>query len=175
MIEKTLLSELLSVAMSTGGDFAEVFAQREHTTGIQFVSGKVESILDQVISGVGIRVFLGTKTYYASTSNTTRDGLLACAAAVAGAVGEGSGHAVFDLTPEAVANRHTVKHYPGDVQTREKCDLLREACLAAVEADARISQVRGAFSDSERAILVANTEGLCREDRKIRTRIAVSA
>ncbi|MBQ2757690.1 MAG: TldD/PmbA family protein [Clostridia bacterium] len=175
MIEKTLLSELLSVAMSTGGDFAEVFAQREHTMGIQFVSGKVESILDQVISGVGIRVFLGTKTYYASTSNTTRDGLLACAAAVAGAVGEGSGHAVFDLTPEAIANRHTVKHYPDDVQTREKSDLLREACMAATEADARISQVKGAFSDSDRAILVANTEGLCREDRKIRTRIAVSA
>ena len=83
MIAKELLGELLSIAVSTGGDFAEVFAEREHATRIHLVSGKVEAIRDQVIAGVGIRVFCGTKTTYASTSNLTREGLLACAAAVA--------------------------------------------------------------------------------------------
>ena len=71
MIDKKLLEELLSIAVSTGGDFAEVFCQREHTNRIHFVSGKVESIRDLVISGVGIRVFCGTKTYYAHNSSLT--------------------------------------------------------------------------------------------------------
>ncbi|MBQ9802455.1 MAG: TldD/PmbA family protein [Clostridia bacterium] len=175
MIEKSLLADLLSVAVSTGGDFAEVFAEREHATNIRFVSGKVEAIRDQVIAGVGIRVFCGTKTYYASTSNTTKEGLLSCAAAVAGAVGEGSGARRITLAPTPVINRHAVKRYPDDVPTREKTDLLREACLAASAVDERISQVSGTYLDTDRAILVANTEGLCREDRKVRTRLAISA
>ncbi len=175
MIAKELLSDLLSVAVSTGGDFAEVFAEREHATRIHFVSGKVEAIRDQVIAGVGIRVFCGTKTYYASTSDITREGLLACAAAVAGAVGEGLGKRHISLTPDVVVNHQAVKHYPDDVPTREKTDLLREACQAASAVDEKISQVDGTYLDTDRAILVANTEGLCREDRKVRTRLAISA
>ena len=175
MIAKELLGDLLSIAVSTGGDFAEVFAEREHATRIHFVSGKVEAIRDQVIAGVGIRVFCGTKTYYASTSNTTREGLLACAAAVAGAVGEAGDKHHITLTPDAIEKRHTVKRYPDDVPTREKTDILREACDAASSVDERISQVDGTYLDTDRAILIANTEGLCREDRKVRTRLAISA
>lgn len=175
MIQKELLSDLLSVAVSTGGDFAEVFAEREHLTRINYVSGKVEAIRDQVISGVGIRVFCGTKTYYASTSDTSREGLLACAAAVAGAAGEGQGRRHISLTPDVVVNRQIIKHYPDDVPTREKTDILRAACGAASALDEKIVQVEGSYLDTDRAILVANTEGLCREDRKVRTRLAVSA
>ena len=175
MIEKNLLADLLSVAVSTGGDFAEVFAEREHATRIRFLSDKVESIRDQVIAGVGIRVFEGTKTYYASTTDTSREGLLACAAAVAGAVGEDGGRRRILLTPDTVENRTKIGRYPDDVPTREKTELLREACVAAKEADARIAQVDGSYIDTDREILVANTEGLCRTDRKVRTRIAVSA
>ena len=86
MIDKALLEELLSIAVSTGADFAEVFAQRERAGQLRVVSGKIEAVRDNLISGVGIRAFVGTKTYCASTSDTTREGLLKCAAAVAGAV-----------------------------------------------------------------------------------------
>ena len=175
MIQKELLSDLLSVAVSTGGDFAEVFAQRERAGRIHYVSGKVESLRDVVIAGVGIRVFCGTKTYYASTSDTTKEGLLSCAAAVASAVGEGNGQRVISLTPDTLPTRHTVKRYPDDVPTREKADILREACVAAKETGEKISQVDGTYMDVDRRILVANTEGLCREDRKIRTRLVISA
>ena len=175
MINKELLSDLLSIAVSTGGDFAEVFAEREHITRVNYVSGKVESIRDQVISGVGIRAFCGTKTYYASTSDTSREGLFSCAAAVAGAVGEGNGKRNISLTPDVVVNRQQIKHYPDDVPTKEKADILRVACSAASAVDEKIVQVEGSYLDTDRSILVANTEGLCREDRKIRTRLAVSA
>ena len=175
MIEKAFISELLALSVSTGGDFAEVFAEHEHANRIHYISGKVESIRDQVISGVGIRVFCGTKTYYASTSDTTKEGLLACAAAVAGAVGEGNAARVITLSPQAVLDRQGVKRYPGDVATREKVDVLKEACMAAKQADEKISQVDGNYLDVDRRIWVANTEGLFCEDRKVRTRLTVSA
>ncbi|MBQ3483679.1 MAG: TldD/PmbA family protein [Clostridia bacterium] len=176
MIEKHTLEELLGIAVSTGADFAEVFAEHEHSNTIRLVAERIESIRDHVRAGVGIRAFVGTKTYYASTSDTSREGLLACAAAVAGAVGDAkSAGARITLMPDAIPDRHAIRLYPDDVATREKVELLREACTAARETDERIAQVQGTFLDVDRRFLVANTEGLCRTDRKVRTRIAVSA
>ena len=62
MIAKQLLEELLGIAMSTGADFAEIFAQREHSDQIRLVSGRIESVRDFLLSGVGIRAFVDTKT-----------------------------------------------------------------------------------------------------------------
>ena len=175
MIDKNLLEELLSIAVSTGADFAEVFAQRERSNQIRLVSGKVESVRDNLLSGVGIRAFLGTKTYYASTSDTSREGLLRCAAAVAGAVGDGTPVVGgICLTPDAVASER-VRYTPDSVETARKADLLREAASAASAVSDKIQQVSGVFMDNDRQLLVANTEGLCREDRKIRTRLTINA
>ena len=175
MIDKNLLEELLSIAISTGADFAEVFAERERSGQIRLVSGKIESVRDNLLSGVGIRAFLGTKTYYASTSDTSREGLLRCAAAVAGAVGDKNGTATtINLTPEPITEDRII-HYPDSVETVRKADILREAADAASGLDEQISQVSGTFQDVDRQFLVANTEGLYREDRKVRTRLAISA
>ncbi len=175
MIEKQLLEELLGIAVSTGADFAEVFAERERSGQLRLISGKIESVRDNLLSGVGIRAFVGTKTYYASTSDTTRQGLLQCAAAVAGAVGDANGRSCsVSLTREPIREER-VKYNPSDVETKRKAELLREATEAASAVDEKISQVQGTFLDTERHFLVANTEGLCREGRKVRTRIAINA
>ena len=175
MIQKPLLEELLGIAVSTGADFAEVFAQQERSNQIRLLSGRIESVRDFLLSGVGIRAFVGTKTYYASTSDTTREGLLKCAAAVAGAIGDSApAGRVVGLVNEPV-QAACVKYLPDDVPAARKAELLREAADGASSLDEKIVQVQGTYSDVDRRFLVANTEGLCREDRKIRTRIAVSA
>ena len=127
MLEKRLLEELLGIAVSTGADFAEVFAEQERSGQLRLISGKIESVRDNLLSGVGIRAFVGTKTYYASTSDTSRAGLLRCAAAVAGAVGDENGQATsINLTPDAITVER-IAHLPGDVPTARKAEILREA------------------------------------------------
>lgn len=176
MIAKHLLEELLSVAVSTGADFAEVFAEREHSNALRLVSGRIESVRDLTIAGVGIRAFCGTKTYYASTADLTHEGLLRCAASVAGAVGEGKRMLEsISLTPDPLGDRHPILEYPDRTETARKAEVLREAASAASAVDKKIVQVQGTYFDTVRHIQVANTEGLCREDQKVRTRLAVSA
>ena len=175
MIKKQLLEELLGIAVSTGADFAEVFAEQERSNQIRLLDRRIESVRDFLLSGVGIRAFVGTKTYYASTSDTTREGLLKCAAAVAGAIGDAAvAGKVTGLVNEPVRSQR-VKHLPDDVPTARKAEILREASDAAVQLDEKISQVQGTYMDVDRRFLVANTEGLYREDRKIRTRLAINA
>ena len=161
--------------MGGGADFVEIFAQRSRNNRIDYVAGKIDNISDNVISGVGIRAFAGTRTVMASTTNLTREGIVACARSVAEVMGECKSVESITLTPTAVATAHKIARYPADVLTREKSDLLRAACMAAKERDALISQVEGTYMDVDRTILVANTEGLLKTDRQVRTRMIVNA
>ena len=177
IINEKILSEVLAVAMAGGADFAEIFAQRSRNNSINYVGGKIDNINDNVISGVGIRAFLGTRTVCASTTDISREGLIRCAESVAAAMGESKGSAIENivLREKQIKNAHTVKSYPADVETKVKADLLRAACSAAKEYDPLISQSTGTYLDVDRQILVANTEGLLVTDRKVRTRLIVNA
>lgn len=175
IIEEKILSEIIAKAMSGGADFAEVYAERTRNNSIRFVDGKIDSISDNVLSGVGIRAFLGTKTVYASTSDISYGGLMRCAGAVAEAMGESGNAQTVRLNPQPVADIHPVRIYPCTSPAGIKTDILKEACFAAISRDPLITQVQGTLADVDHTILVANSEGLLKTDRHIRTRIAVSA
>ncbi len=175
MIAENILSEVLSVALSSGGDFAEIFAENTRSNSIQFVGGKIDRISDNTLSGVGIRIFSGVRTVYATTTSLSREGLLACARSAAEIMGEVKGEAHIRLTSTQVQDIHPVKINPVSSDIKNRIDILKAACLASSEYDSRISQVSGSLLGVDRSILIANSEGLLKEDRHIRTRIAVSA
>ncbi len=175
MIKQALLEELLSVALATGGDFSEIFAEHTRNNTVQFVDGKIDKINDTVLSGVGIRIFKGERTVYASTSDLSREGLLRCARAAADAMGEGNAPISIRLTNTAVFNRHAVIKNPCTTDLSERIDLLKAGCISAKEYDPRITQVQGWLLGVDREILVANSEGLYKEDRHVRTRMGISS
>ena len=175
MIQTSVLEEVLAKATSRGGDFAEIYAEHTHNNNVQFVDGCVDKIYDNVISGVGIRVFLGQRTVYASTSDLSREGLLRCAASVADALGEGSAPLTICLSKKTVTDIHPVRIHPINSDVRMRCDLLKEACFSAQNRSEKISQVQGTLMGVDHEILVANTEGLLVQDRHMRTRMVVNA
>ena len=176
MLPQSLVKEALGIALSTGADYAEVFAEHTNQKAIQMVSAKVDKIEDAVIAGVGIRVFQGTRCVSGSTSSLERGAILACARRVADALGTGSAAiANVVLRERRFGDIHPVKIVPVSVENAYKVDFLKEACVAAKDYHQDISQVTGSFLDVDHNILVANSEGLFAEDRQIRTRIAVSA
>ncbi len=175
MIKQNLLEELISVAMSTGGDFAEVYAQHTRSNSLQFVEGKIDRAVDTVLSGVGIRVFREQRTVYASTSDLSREGLLRCARSAADAMGEGNAQISICLTPKSVLDRHPVIVNPCTAELSYKTDVLKTACRAAMERDSLIAQVQGTLGGVNHEILVANSEGLLARDRHVRTRLIVNA
>ena len=175
MINQKLLEELIAVAMSTGGDFAEVYAEHTRSNGVQLLDGKIDRVNDNVLSGVGIRVFREQRTVYASTSDLTREGLLRCARSAADAMGEGNAQISICLTPQKITDIHPVRINPTEVEISRKTDVLKEACFAAMNHSDAISQVQGTLAGVDHEILVANSEGLLVEDRHVRTRIVVNA
>ena len=175
MIAKALAEEVLASAMSGGADFVELYGEITRNNSISMVDGKIDRVTDNLVSGVGIRAFLGTKTVFASTSDTSRAGLLKCARSVAAATGDLRAAEKIVLKERMFPNIHPAKIVPSSVDARVRADLLRAGCFAAKEYDEAISQVSGSLLGVDHTILVANTEGLYTTDRHIRTRMAVSA
>ncbi len=175
MINQELLERLLATALSTGGDFAEIYGEHTRTGSIQWIDGVIDHVGDNVLSGVGIRIFRGERTVYASTSDLSEQGLLSCARSAADAMGEGNAPISICLQPKTLCDRHPVRIDPGTAPLRQKADILKTACFAAKNHHALISQVQGTLANVEHSILVANSEGLLAEDRHVRTRIAVNA
>ena len=175
MISKALAQEVLECAISTGADFAELYGEHTRNNSIMMVDGKIDRVGDNLLSGVGIRAFLGTRTVFASTSDISREGLLRCAASVAVAMGELKREVSVVLNERIFPNIHPVTTVPSGVDAKIRADLLREGCFAAKNYSADISQVTGTIASVDHTILVANTEGLYTTDRHVRTRMAVQA
>ena len=175
MIAKALLEEVLAKAMSTGADFAEVFAENTRSNNIHMIDGKVDSITDHTISGVGIRAFLGVRCVSASTIDLTRDGLLRCAAQVADVIGDRPAAADIHLTERIFPDIHAVRLVPDTVRKSDKIALLKTGYFTAKDYHENISQVTAGLLDVDHNILIANSDGLYTQDRQIRTQMWVDA
>ena len=176
MLDKKIMSELIAIVLHGGADFAEVYAEHSRNSTIGYADRKIETVSDKTVCGVGIRGFVGTKTYFACTTDLTESGLKECARRVAQAVGSPVDRiADFCLVEKIPANIHPVRIVPGDVATKVRSDLLKAGCARAYAADEHIIQVKGSLLAMEKAFTVANSEGLYTSDRQIRSRMVVNA
>ena len=175
MISREICQKVLQKALSTGGDYAEIFAENTTKYNVAMIAGKVDSINDAVIAGAAVRVYKGMRSVMASTVDTTEAGLLRCAEQAAEALGQGTAAMDIVLRERTFGDIHPVKLVPSSCTNKEKIAVLKDGYFAAKSYDSAIVQVTGSLSDVDHNILVANTEGIYAQDRQIRTRIGISA
>ena len=175
MISREVCAQVLQAAVSTGADYAEIFAENTLNHAINMIASKVDSIQDSTVAGAGIRVYKGLRSVMASTVDTSLDGLLRCAKQAADALGEGTAQIDIVLRERLYGDIHPVRVVPCSVSNREKVEVLKAGYFAAKEYDASITQVTGTLMDVDHNILIANTEGVYAQDRQIRTRMMISA
>ena len=176
MLSKIIASEVLAKCLVTGGDFAEIYEDDSINNSISLIDGKVENAIGGRSYGIGIRIFKGFKSVYAYTNNNSRESLLETAyrAALAlGEVKEKEGNII--LNEKKITTIHPIIYYPKDVMYDKKIAVLKSAYGGAKNYNSEISQVVASYVDKEQNVLIANTEGLYVQDKRIRTRLGVSA
>jgi len=175
MISRETCCKVLQKAVSTGADYAEIFAENTVNHSINMIASKVDAIKDAVIAGAAVRVYKGLRSVMATTVDTSESGLLRCAEKAAEALGEGTAAMDIVLRERLFGDIHPVKIVPATVTNAEKVAVLKEGYFAAKDYHESIKQVSGTLLDVDHNILIANTEGLYTQDRQIRTRMAISA
>ena len=176
MLSKEVIGKVLSKCMITGGDFAEIFEEDTISNSLGVLDNKVENAIGGRSYGVGIRIFKGLKSVYAYTNNNSLSSLLDTAYKAALALGDLKEEKTIIVNNSIIVpNKHIIKYYPNDINYDKKIGIMKMAYKSASEYSSDITKVSVGYSDKDQKILIANTDGLCVEDRRVRTRLGISA
>ena len=175
MLSRKLIENTLTAALSTGGDFAEIFVEDRTNNGIVMIGGKVESTMSGRDYGVGIRIFKGFNSVYAYTNKSDEDTLIETAKKAAQAVEGNIIDLTINLTKSDVKNINIIQIDPSKVEKTKKVQVMKKAYDIAFNYDELITQVSINYTDYIQNIMVANSEGLWKEDTRVRSRLGISS
>lgn len=165
-IDATIARRLLAIALSSGGDYADLFFEYNVSGSYVLEEGILKSAGRSVGMGLGVRVMKGDATGYAYVQDFTVDAMEG-AARTAAQIASGGG----SPTPSAFESRSTPDCYAKgslslDVEGERKRDLLLRADRAARAEDPRVLRVEASLHEELREILVATSDGRFVGDRQ---------
>lgn len=175
MLGKNKIEDILNEALSTGGDFAEVFIEDKIGDSLFMIDGKIQSAISGKEHGIGIRIFKDLFSVYAYTNDMSFENLIQTARRAAKAISGTKEDIVINLIKREIENRNKIILPPDTISKDQKILIMKEANSAAKDYDEVISQVRVSYGDSIQNILVANSEGVFVEDTRVRTRIGIES
>ena len=174
-VTEKLIADALAVALSRGGDVADVFFQHRISNNLVLEDGAVNRAFTRVELGVGVRVVKGDQTGYGFTEDLSAAALKECAKTAA-AIADGParpGPTRFRVEGK-LPRRYPVRTAWQDVRPAQKLPMLDQLNQRAFAADARIKKVTVTFSDEAGAVLVADSAGRIAEDSQPMTRAVLA-
>ncbi|MCI6153463.1 MAG: TldD/PmbA family protein [Fusobacterium perfoetens] len=175
MLSKSLIEKILNEALSTGGDFAEIFIEKKNNNSFFMIDGKLESTVSGRDFGIGIRIFKGLFSVYGFTNDMEEENLLKTTKKIAQAVKGTKEDITLNLIKQDIENINKIQIFPETVSKNEKIDLMKIACNSAKNYDSIISQVRVSYADVKQNILIVNSEGRFVTDERVRGRISIES
>ena len=175
MLEKNQLHEILSVCVSTGGDFAEIFEERTISNRYSLLNGKVENANSGIVYGVGMRIYHENESVYAYSNDTTMDNLLKMAKDLSQSFNYEQKGISFELKEVEYENKHKVLIDPTTVSSETKIKIAKVAAKAAMDYDEVIQKVMVGYLDEKQEVAISNTLGKYVRDTRIRTRLSIQA
>jgi TldD protein len=173
MLDPDLVADVLRVARSRGGSFAELFVEERSSVQVRLDDGKIEELTTGLDRGAGVRVALGTSFGYAYSNRLDREALMRAAEAAAASVKPGEPGEVVDLRELEPTVVHRAERPASEVPGSDKVDRLREADDAARAFSPEVRQVVVGYGDSIQRILVAASDGRWVQEARPRIRLGV--
>lgn len=173
MLNKSIINDIFYMALSNGGNFAEVFIEDNATTEIATIGGCIENGMSGRDYGIGIRIFNGLNSVYVYTNDLSKDNLMKITEKASKAIKGNKRDLIVNFDKVVEPNVHKYKILPSDVKMKQKVELMKRATYAAKNYDDEISQVTVNYLDQVQNVLIANTEGIFVEDKRVRTRALI--
>lgn len=178
MLTQGEIKTVLEYALSSGGDFAEIFFEDRDENNIKSSDRIMRGMTSVKIHGAGIYVLCGVKSVYVYNNNTSYSSLIDTARQAAELLSSLKRVALKDeivFSMEKHKSPNPVVLYPSEVNCIEKQRVVRETDLAARSAGLEIRQLNVDCFDTDQRILIANSEGLYTQDRRVTSRLRIQA
>ena len=174
-IDAALAERLLSAALSSGGEYADLYF--EHRAGADYVleDGRIRTVGRGVTLGLGVRVLRGDATGYAYTEELDEARMTEAARTAAQIAASGAAPGPIAVRPVPLADRYRVTEPSLARPGVDKVALLRQADAAARAYDPRIVRVEASLAEEWREVLVVTSDGYLARDQQPMIRFGVSA
>ncbi len=175
MLKKSAVENILTAALESGADFAELYGEETRRSSIAMTNGKVEAALGGLDYGAGVRLFLENRAIYGFTNDLSEENLIRIAREGAAAL---KGDRIYQPKGwREMAKRciNPIRILPDSVTKTAKAEQLRAASAAAKGYHSLITQTRAGYLEVMKHVLVANTEGIWGEEDRVRSRFTVEA
>lgn len=174
-IDASVAQRLLSAALGSGGDYADLYFEYRSGADYAFEEGRVRTVGRGVILGLGVRVLRGHATGYAYTEELSEARMLEAARTAGQIAASGSTPGPVAVTVAAVPDFYPIRQSSLERPGAEKVELLRRADGAARAFDARIVRVEASLSEEWREVMVVTSDGRLARDRQPMVRFGVHA
>lgn len=174
-IDAAVCQRLLSICMSKGGDYADLFFEYRRSGGFSFDEGILKAASRSVSLGLGVRVQKGDATGYAFVQDLSFDEMKRAAETAANIANEGGHDTPIQLRDLHLPHRYDLDRYSIDAPSDEKKALLERASKAAHAFDPNILRAEASFAEGIREILVATSDGRMYFDVQPMIRFSVRA
>jgi TldD protein len=157
------MERLIGLALARGGDFADLYFERHHTSSLLMEERIIRTASAGVTCGLGVRVVSGERTGYAYTDDLSWPAM-ARAAETAAHIASGS----RSLPPQPVSTATVDRRYGeatiGGLPLQERIALVERADRAAREYDPRVDKVIVTLAEETKQVRIANSAGILAED-----------
>lgn len=173
MLNEKTAQLVMERALQSGGDFAEIYLEDEVVHDVKMLGTDVEDASYRRFHGAGVRVLSGDQYAYAYTADTSEAGLMKAAAQAAEGITGGSSVVIPAFQGRQFESG--VKIPFASIENRQRIAVLNRAAKAAADYDAEIRQVSTSIMDTQKEVLICNSEGLWVQDSRPRTQMVVQA
>jgi TldD protein len=174
-VDEALAQRLLAVALSRGGDYADLFFEYRAAGSLVYDEGILKSASRGVSMGVGVRVLKGDATGYAYVEQLDWDAMKRAAETAAQIASGGGAQVPAVAVPVPRPNRYALDRVTLDVPGMDKRRLLERAAAAAHAYDPLVVKAEASLSEEIREILVFTSDGLMASDTQPLMRFGVRA
>jgi TldD protein len=172
-IDEDMIRKVMAEALHYGGDYCDLFFQNELSNSIRLQDNIVNSASTNVTLGVGIRVLNGNQTGYSFTEDISLASMKAAARTAAGIASGSAKAAPKSFNATKLMNYYETEISYEDVGVKDKVTMLQSINDDVFKQDPRVIKASVNFSDSEKYILVVNSEGGIASDYQPMLRISV--
>ena len=173
-INETLAKEILEVALSTGGDFAEVYMEKTTNEVLRLHSGKLSTANVSKVKGAAIRIIKGELEVNSSITDCTYEDLLKAAKTLAGSFNDKKHVEVQPFVEKKVELVVNPKNVRGNDISRE-VNLLKTASDTIYAYSKEIVQVICNLTKMEKRIFVFASDSTWQTDYRCNTRLSCQA
>jgi TldD protein len=172
-VSAAFLQKIISVAMSKGGDYADLFFEHRISRNIGLEDGSVNRAFSNIDFGVGVRVLKGDQTGFAYSESVNEKDLTNAALMAANIADSPGKYSTAGMDEKKPASYYPINRKWEDISVEEKVPFVQKLNDRVFDLDSSVIKVNAFMSDETSYVMFYNSEGRLTYDYRPLASLAV--